>query len=378
MEVYLEALEDDKREAEEAKLPPLTEGECVSLADLQANQHFTEPPPRYSEASLVKVLEEFGIGRPSTYASIISTLQAREYAELENRRFRPTDIGRIVNKFLTQHFARYVDYDFTARLEDELDEISRGEKDWVPVMEQFWRPFDLLLKEKQESVNRSEVVQARELGIDPASGKPVSVRMGRFGAFVQIGTREDADKPRFAGLKPGQRMDALTLEEGLALFALPRLLGHTAAGEEVQVNIGRFGPYVKHGSSFVSLRKGDDPYVIELPRAIELIEAKRVAVAASVVKRFDTTGIELRKGRFGLYLTDGKKNLRLPKGQDADSLTEAECQRLLAEAPDVKRGRGRAAKAAVKPKSKAKSRAKAKPKSKVLPAGERKAKKAEA
>ncbi|MEZ5447846.1 MAG: type I DNA topoisomerase [Thiolinea sp.] len=190
--VYEEGLDDQKQE-NESILPPLKEGETLPLHDIDANQHFTEPPPRFSEASLVKSLEEYGIGRPSTYASIISTLQAREYVELEQRRFYPTDIGRIVNKFLTDHFTRYVDYDFTANLEDQLDAISRGETAWVPVMDQFWKPFHELVDEKMDSVQRSDVLQARELGTDPKTGKPVSVRMGPYGPFVQIGTRDDEE-----------------------------------------------------------------------------------------------------------------------------------------------------------------------------------------
>lgn len=198
--MYEEGL-DDRASEKDSTLPLLEEGETITLLDIAAEQHFTEPPPRYSEASLVKTLEEFGIGRPSTYASIISTLLAREYVELDNRRFTPTDIGRIVIRFLTEHFTQYVDYDFTANLENELDEISRGEKDWVPVMDAFWQPFHQLVDEKMESVNRSDVLQSRELGIDPTSGKPVSVRLGRFGPMVQIGTKDDEDKPVFAGLR---------------------------------------------------------------------------------------------------------------------------------------------------------------------------------
>jgi DNA topoisomerase I len=205
MAVYQEGRDDAREESEERILPPLAEGDTVKLEALRAEQHFTEPPPRYTEASLVKALEEYGIGRPSTYASIISTLQQREYVEMDNRRFIPTDIGRIVNAFLTQHFTHYVDYDFTARLEDELDEISRGEKEWVPVMEGFWSDFKDQIEEKEATVTRAEAVQSRELGIDPRSGRPVSVRMGRYGPVVQIGTKDDEEKPRFAGLPPARR-----------------------------------------------------------------------------------------------------------------------------------------------------------------------------
>ncbi len=251
--------QDDRASEKESALPPLEEGESVTLHDIAAEQHFTEPPPRYSEASLVKTLEEFGIGRPSTYASIISTLLAREYVELENRRFTPTDIGRIVIRFLTEHFTQYVDYDFTANLENELDEISRGEKEWVPVMDAFWQPFHKLVDDKMESVNRSDVLQSRELGIDPTSGKPVSVRLGRFGPMVQIGTKDDEEKPVFAGLRPGMKLDTVTLEDALELFKLPRHLGETEDGKAISANIGRFGAYVKYGDQFASLEKGRRP-----------------------------------------------------------------------------------------------------------------------
>ncbi|MEN8129053.1 MAG: type I DNA topoisomerase, partial [Pseudomonadota bacterium] len=224
MVVYQEGSDEKKLDSDEKRLPPFTVGEHIQLLDIRTEQHFTEPPPRYTEASLVKMLEEYGIGRPSTYASIISTLQDRDYAVLESRRFHPTDIGRVVNNFLTEHFTRYVDYDFTAHFEDELDDISRGEKDWLPIMREFWRPFKTLIEEKDASVSREEAVQARELGMDSSSGKPVTVRMGRYGPFVQIGARDDEDKPRFAGLRQGQNMDSITLEEALVLFKLPRKL----------------------------------------------------------------------------------------------------------------------------------------------------------
>jgi DNA topoisomerase-1 len=335
--VYQEGREDqevgaDSGEEQDRVLPPLAEGEMVPLLALLPEQHFTEPPPRYSEASLVKALEEYGIGRPSTYASIISTLLQRQYVELDKRRFVATDIGRIVNRFLTSHFARYVDYEFTARMEDALDAISRGEQDWVPLMHRFWKRFDKEVREKEASVTRDQVAQVRELGVDPASGKPVSVRMGRFGPFVQIGTREDADKPRFAGLRPGQRMDGISLAEGLALFALPRDLGQTPAGEPVSVGIGRFGPYVRYGSRFASIRQ-DDPYAITLERALELIAAKEQAEAARTIRRFDEAGIQVLRGRYGPYVTDGSRNGRIPKDRDPATLTLEECRALLDAAP---------------------------------------------
>ncbi len=317
--------DDDKR------LPPLEVGDRVKLLELIADQHFTEPPPRYTEASLVKTLEEYDIGRPSTYASIISTLLARDYVRLDGKAFNPTDVGMIVNKFLTDHFSRYVDYEFTAHLEDDLDAVSRGEKQWRPLLADFWQQFKQRVDEKQE-LSRSEVSEARQLGIDPESGKPVSARLGRFGPFVQIGTKEDSDKPRFASLRANQRIDTIKLDEALALFALPRMIGHLPNGEEVAVNIGRFGPYVRHGSSFVSLKKDDDPYTIELPRAIELIEQKAAALEAATIKIFGESGIRIVKGRFGPYITDGKRRARIPKGRDAEALSALECEAYLAEA----------------------------------------------
>ncbi len=337
MAVYREGVDDQEDEDENHRmLPALQQGDWVDLLALRPEQHFTEPPPRYSEASLVKTLEEYGIGRPSTYAAIISTLLAREYAVLDNRRFKPTDIGRIVNRFLTQHFTQYVDYDFTARLEDDLDAVSRGEADWLPLMRDFWDPFKQRVEEKTENVSRQEVVQSRELGHDPKTGKPVSVRMGRFGPFAQIGVKDDPEKPRFASLRPDQRLDTIGLEEALALFQLPRDLGITAAGEPVQANIGRFGPYVRYGKNYVSL-KNEDPYTVNHERALELIAAHQQDAANKLLRTFPNSGIQILNGRFGPYMTDGKKNVRLPKGREPASLTLSECETLIREAPEKKK-----------------------------------------
>jgi DNA topoisomerase I len=340
MRVYREGTDDIRVESDDRMLPELQEGEMVDLLGIRPEQHFTEPPPRYTEATLVKTLEEYGIGRPSTYASIISTLQNRGYAELIERRFHPTDIGRVVNKFLTEHFTRYVDYDFTARLEDELDEISRGEKEWVPVMRAFWDPFKALVTDKETSVSRAEAVQARELGTDPASGRPVSVRMGRYGPLVQIGTKDDAEKPRFAGLRPGQKMDEITLDEALALFKLPRNLGETPEGQPVQASIGRFGPYVKYGNKFVSI-KDEDPYTINLERALELIREKQQLDANRVILEFKGSDIRVLNGRYGPYVTNGAKNAKIPKDKEPAKLSLAECEQLIEQSP-AKKARRRA------------------------------------
>jgi DNA topoisomerase-1 len=330
--VYQEGMDDVVQDDSDHVLPPMKEGDRVRLAGVVPTQHFTEPPPRFSEASLVKALEEYGIGRPSTYASIISTLRDRQYVDIESRRFTATDIGKIVSRFLTQYFTTYVDYDFTAKMEDSLDAVASGEQEWVPLLEKFWKPFIDLVNHTETSVSREEVAQARDLGKDPVSGKPMSVRMGRFGPFVQIGTKDDEDKPRFAGLRPGQKMDAITHAEAIELFKLPRKLGTTAAGEEITTNVGRFGPYVKYGAKYVSL-KTDDPYEITPERALEVIREKEIADANRLILDFPDAGIQVLNGRYGPYITDKSRNAKIPKDKDPKSLTLEECQTLLAAAP---------------------------------------------
>jgi DNA topoisomerase-1 len=331
----------DQKSAEDddegRRLPRMAVGEQVPLHEIAANQHFTEPPPRYSEASLVKALEEHGIGRPSTYASIIQVLQNREYVFLDSRRFKPSDVGRAVSKFLTAHFTRYVDYDFTAKMEDELDAVSRGEEAWVPLMERFWLPFKQQVDEKTESVDRNEATGARDLGADPKTGKPVSVRLGRYGPFAQIGTKEDEDKPTFASLRTGQSMHTITLADALELFKLPRKLGQADNGDEVSVAIGRFGPFVKQGGTYASMKPEDDPYTIELPRALQIVAEKLEMLANRLILDFGN-GVQVLNGRYGAYITDGEKNARIPKDQEPKELTEAQCIELLAAAP-VRKGR---------------------------------------
>jgi DNA topoisomerase-1 len=263
---------------------------------------------------------------------------------LDNRRFRPSDVGRAVAKFLSGHFARYVDYDFTAKLEDELDAVSRGEEDWLPLLERFWKPFKTLIDDKIESVDRSDATGARVLGNDPKSGLPVSVRLGRFGPFAQIGSKEDEDKPRFASLRPGQSMHTLSLQEALDLFRLPRTLG-THEGEEVTVGVGRFGPFVKIGSVYASLKTEDDPYEIDLARALALVQEKAEAAANRLIKKFDGSAIEVVNGRYGPYVTDGEKNGKIPKDVEPTSLSLADCEAIMATAParGAKRGSGRGA-----------------------------------
>jgi len=373
MAVYQEGKDDSKTDDGDRLLPEINVGDTIKIEELRTEQHFTDPPPRFTEASLVKTLEEYGIGRPSTYASIIATLKNREYVEMDGKRFHPTDIGRIVNGFLTEHFTQYVDYDFTAKLEDDLDLVSLGEKEMVPLLEKFWKPFSSLVEDKEESVTREQVAMARELGTDPKSGKPVTVRMGRYGPFVQIGTKDDEDKPKFAGLRPGQKMADIDLKTGLELFKLPRKLGLTSDGLEVSASVGRFGPYVRYGDKFVSMKE-DDPYTIELPRALELVEAKKIEDANRIIQDFEDDGIQVLNGRYGPYITDKTKNARVPKDREPKSLTLEECKELLAAAPvRGKRGKKKkttkaaAKKTATKKKAKKKKTKKkaAKKKSKV-------------
>ena len=369
--VYQEGTDDVVQDDSDHVLPPMNPGDRVKLLAVLPTQHFTEPPPRFSEASLVKALEEYGIGRPSTYASIISTLRDRQYVDIESRRFTATDIGKIVSRFLTQYFTTYVDYDFTAKMEDSLDAVANGEQEWVPLLDRFWKPFIELVNHTETSVSREEVAQARDLGVDPVSGKPMSVRMGRFGPFVQIGTKDDEDKPRFAGLRPGQKMDAIDHAQALELFKLPRKLGTTAAGEHITTNVGRFGPYVKYGAKYVSL-KSDDPYEITPERALEVIREKEIADVNRLILDFPEAGIQVLNGRYGPYITDKSRNAKIPKDREPKSLSLEECQALLAAAPVRTFGKwGRKTakgKAAAKPA--AESAAKPAPK----PAGKRAAK----
>ncbi len=375
MAVYQEGKDDAKDDDGDRLLPEIEEGDTIKLDKLRPEQHFTEPPPRFTEASLVKTLEEYGIGRPSTYASIIATLKNREYVEMDAKRFFPTDIGRIVIGFLTEHFTQYVDYDFTANLEDDLDLVSLGQKDWVPLLEKFWGPFHQLCEDKETSVTREQVAQARELGTDPKSGKPVTVRMGRYGPFVQIGTKDDEEKPRFAGLRPGQKMADIDLATAMELFKLPRKLGETEDGLPVSASVGRFGPYIRYGDKYVSMKE-DDPYTVELPRALELIAEKIMIDANRIILDFEAEGIQVLNGRYGPYITNKEKNARVPKDREPKSLTLEECMELLAAAPvRGRRGKKKTAKKKVAKKAAAKKKVAKKKAANKKPAKKKAAKK---
>ncbi|MCC4603927.1 DNA topoisomerase I [Xanthomonas campestris pv. badrii] len=330
--VYEEGKDTKSSEDEDEgrKLPLMKAGDNVPLDRIVTDQHFTQPPPRFTEAALVKALEEYGIGRPSTYASIIQTLQFRKYVEMEGRSFRPTDVGRAVSKFLSGHFTRYVDYDFTAKLEDDLDAVSRGEEEWIPLMEKFWGPFKELVEDKKDSLDKTDAGSVRVLGTDPVSGKEVSARIGRFGPMVQIGTVEDEEKPTFASLRPGQSIYSISIEDALELFKMPRALGQDK-GQDVSVGIGRFGPFARRGSVYASLKKEDDPYTIDLARAVFLIEEKEEIARNRVIKEFDGSDIQVLNGRFGPYISDGKLNGKIPKEREPASLSLEEVQQLLAD-----------------------------------------------
>ncbi len=340
MSVYLED-QDDPTEEEGGLLPTMAEGEQVDLADILGTQHFTAPPPRYSEASLIRALEEYGIGRPSTYASIISTLLNREYVELDSRRFIPTTIGKVVNDFLSNHFDRYLDYDFTARLEDELDAVSRGEQAWKPLLGEFWQGFSQVVEEKKD-ISREEVMQARELGSDPKTGKPISVRFGRYGPFVQLGSKDDEEKPQFASIPEDWDFEKITLEEALELFKLPRALGKTPEDEEMVTNIGRYGPYIRYGRKYVSLPKDENPLTISRERALELVAEKKVADQQKYIKEIKNGDeiLQVLNGRFGPYVTNGSINASIPKTVEPTELDLEQALALLEKAKERKAKRG--------------------------------------
>jgi DNA topoisomerase-1 len=335
---------------------------------MAADETFERPKPRYTEASLVKQLEELGIGRPSTYAPTISTIQDRGYVEkgdLEGKertarhlelvksditaststetygadrsKLFPTDVGRLVNDFLVSYFPNVVDVTFTARIEKEFDDIAEGGQAWQKVIKDFYGPFHETVV-AAEGISRQEASGARELGTDPKTGKPVVARLGRFGPMLQLGSAEDEEKPKFAPLPTGRKIADVTLEEALELFKLPRVIGKTKDGQDITANFGRFGPYIKWGSLYASI-KPDDPFTITEERAFELITEKETAEASKYIKQFEGTKIAVLNGRYGPYISDGTKNAKIPKDVKPEDLTLEQCEELIKAAPTRKKKR---------------------------------------
>jgi DNA topoisomerase-1 len=360
LKVYLESSDDESEDEKEGMLPPMKTGEKLDTSEISATERYTHHPARYTEASLVKKLEELGIGRPSTYAPTISTIQKREYVVKEDRegqerkynlltlksgkvsetvktemtgaeksKMFPTDIGMVVTDFLLAQFPKIMDYHFTAKVEEEFDEIAEGQLNWTKMLKEFYKPFHKNVVDTSENSDRAS--GERLLGVDPTSKQNIYVRIGRFGPMAQIGESNDENKkPKYASLRKDQRIDTITLEDALDLFKLPRVVGEFEE-KDMTVAIGRFGPYIRHNGIFVSLKKEDDPMTIETDRAIELILAKRKQEEERVIKVFkENEDVQLLNGRWGPYLAIGKDNYKLPKGTDAGKLTLQECMEIAA------------------------------------------------
>lgn len=374
LKVYMESSDEDDDEDAKNMLPPITVGQVLNLGDMKARQEFSRPPSRYTEASLVKKLEELGIGRPSTYAPTITTIQKREYVVKEMREGKernykvltlkddnisqellteitgaeknklfPTNTAMVVNDFLVEHFPDITDFSFTSEIEQEFDEIATGKLEWKKMIDNFYRPFHKKVL-VTEQVERSAAGKNRELGVDPKTGKNVYVKLGKFGAYVQVGENPDdsgGEKPKFASLRPGQFIENITLEDALELMKLPRQMGDFEE-KPVVVAIGRFGPYVSHDKKFVSIPKDLDPYTISYEKAVELIQNKRIADANRTIKLFpENPDIQVLNGRFGPYIKAGTKNVKIPKDKDPKELTLEECVELAANAPERKGRFGR-------------------------------------
>ncbi|HEY0749780.1 MAG TPA: type I DNA topoisomerase [Chitinophagaceae bacterium] len=359
IKVYREDVDDEETESDNSQgdtlLPPLVKGQQLSLKQMKAIERFTRPLPRYTEASLVKKLEELGIGRPSTFAPTISTIQKRGYVEkrekegvkrdytvfilehdhiskntesetvgAEKGKLFPTDLGLVVTDFLKQYFDDIMDYGFTARIEEEFDEVAMGKMKWNKMIDDFYNPFKDDVKKTIETAER--IKGERELGTDPKSGRPIIARMGRYGPMVQIGTTEDEEKPKFARLKQNQSIETISLDEALELFQLPKIIGEYK-GEEVSVNVGRFGPYVKLGEQFISIPKGEEPLDLELDRAIELIEEKQKVDAP--VAYFKDQPVTKGKGRFGPFIKWGDLYINVPKAYNFDALNQHDINELI-------------------------------------------------
>ena len=442
LKVYMEGRDDEDSEEQEGLLPEMKQGEDLQLQEMTATQRFDRPAPRYTEASLVKKLEELGIGRPSTYAPTISTVQKRGYVVKENRdgtqrpyrilslndgridektatettgaekqKLFPTDIGMVVNDFLVEHFSSIVDLNFTAKVEEEFDVIAEGREDWREMLRRFYKPFHETIGKAKDA---DKATGARELGIDPDSGKKIYARIGRFGPMIQIGEAEDEEKPRFASLRKNQSIETITLEDALDLFKLPRTLGqhgedivsvgigrfgpyvrigstyasipadedplsidlHRAVelvdqkklanatrdvgehkGEMLTIGRGRFGPFVKFGKVYANIPRGEDPTQVNFERAVELVEAKLAGVRQNILKEFEGSEIQVLNGRYGPYITDGSKIANVPKDKKPEDITLEEANALIAAAPERK-GKGRFAKKAAAKKAAPKKAAK--------------------
>ena len=360
LKVYMESDDDDQEEQIKSLLPPLKKGDRPVARQITATERFTQHPPRYTEASLVRKLEELGIGRPSTYAPTISTIQNRGYVEKEDRpgtprkyevieldnknnlkeetrtemagsekaKLFPNDIGMVVNDFLMDHFNDILDYNFTAKVEKEFDDIAEGRLSWPDMIDEFYAPFHGKVEETLETSERNK--GERYLGVDPESGKNLFVKIGRYGPMAQIGDSDSEEKPKFAALRKDLRLETITFEQALELFKLPRQLGKYE-DKEVVAGIGRFGPYIRHNNKFVSLKKDvDNPYTVELKRAIELIEEKRKTEREKIIREFDSPeGLAILKGRWGPYISYDSKNYKIPKDVDPAELTAEQCLEII-------------------------------------------------
>ncbi|HTF80467.1 MAG TPA: type I DNA topoisomerase [Cytophagales bacterium] len=370
LKVYIESDDSDEgdEENEEAMLPEINLKDILKYREIRANQVYSKPAARYTEPGLVKKLEELGIGRPSTYAPTISTIQKRDYVIKENREGKqrevveialkngniqqqvkketygaekaklfPTDLAMIVNDFLVKHFPNVIDFNFTAKVEQEFDDIAEGKMPWEKMIDNFYGNFHQKV-EVTQTIDRSTVGTSRVLGKHPETGEEVSVRLGRFGPFVQIGEADENKKPKYASLKKGQLIESISMEEALELFKLPRTVG-TYEDKEMVVAVGRFGPYVKHGSNYYSLKKEDDPHTVDESRAIEIIQEKLKADSEKLIKEFsEAPDVKVLNGRYGPYIVAGKKNVKIPKGKEPQSLTLEECLALAEATPEKKKG----------------------------------------
>jgi DNA topoisomerase I len=370
LKVYFESTDEDEGKEEEGTLPPMKAGERLEIQEISAQQKFSQQPPRYTEAALVKKLEELGIGRPSTYAPTISTIQKRGYVVREDRegsvrtytvvtlkegkikeeektentgfeksKLFPTDIGTLVNTFLMMHFQNILDFNFTANVEEEFDQIAEGKMQWNAMIRDFYGPFHEQITNIMG--NTKKVSGERLLGQDPTTGMNVYVKIGRFGPMAQLGETSAEEKPKFAGLKKGQSIDSITIEEALELFRLPRSLGQFE-NEEITVSTGRFGPYLRLKSQFYSLGKEDDPLTVSYERALEIIDEKRKKEILKTIREFpEEPGIRVLNGRYGAYISFNKANFKIPKGKKAEELTLEDCRKIIAETKPSKSSKTR-------------------------------------